>query len=155
MQSDWVATFKKTYLVAGLGESEIAKIAELAEVKNFLAGEFVIRRGDAPKSLWVVLAGRVDLITEDGDTIAKAAPGNLLGEVGVLDYHPSLVDGVCEGFSTLAEIPLDRLRALLNQDRTTGFMVLANIGAVMCQRLREAEEVIHHLHQHDAWDGSY
>ncbi len=82
-------------------------------------------------------------------------PGNVLGEVGVLSDLPSDIHAVCAGFTKAAEIPIHPLRELLAHNRHLGFMVLANIAAVLCQRLHAASVVMHHLHEHDAWDGSY
>lgn len=152
---DLVDAFKQTYLSRGLPDEEVASIVALAEVKNFLAQEVVIHRGDPPTSVFVVLAGRVDLMTGDQDKLAAVGPGNMLGEAALLSNHPSDFDAVCEGFTKVAEIHVDKLRALMNSNRNLGFMVLANIGNLLCNRLHSASVVMHHLHETDAWEGSY
>lgn len=149
------ATLKQTYLTNGLSDEEVAMIAALAKEKNFVAGEIIIHRGDPPNALYVVLQGRVELVTDDLDKLGDVGPGNLLGEASLLSRFPSDFDAVCSGLTKVAEIHIDELRHLLNQHRNMGFMVLANIGSLLCQRLHAASIVMHHLHEHDAWEGSY
>lgn len=152
---DLMETFKRTYLTNGLHEEQVAKIVDLAQVQIYLAQEVILKRGDPPQHLYVILAGRVDLLTGDQDKLAQLGPGNLIGEVAVLSNHPSDFDAVCEGITRVAHISIAQLRALMNEDRNLGFMVLANIGALLCNRLHSASAVMHHLHESDAWEGSY
>lgn len=149
------ATLKQTYLANGLTDEEVAKLAALAVERNYVAGDIIIHRGDPPKELYVVLHGRVDLVTNDLDKLADVGPGGLLGEAALLSRFPSDFDAICSGLTKVAQIHIEDLRHLLNENRNMGFMVLANIGSLLCQRLHNASVVMHHLHEQDAWEGSY
>ncbi len=149
-----IANLKKTYLCAGLSDEEIKQIAELAEVKIYLAGEMLIRLGEKSSDLFLIMDGYVNVVTQSGEKVAEAKAGSVLGEIALLDDQPRSADAVCAGQSKIARFPAKEFRGLLNKNRSTGFVVLANLGRVMSQRLRASTDRIDHLMGQDVWKGA-
>ncbi len=146
--------FKKNYLVVGLKDDAIKEIADLAEVKVYLPNELLIKMGEKSNDLFVILNGRVKVITSTGDSLADVGPGSVLGEVSLLDDQPRSADVICIGTVSVAKIPARELRNLMNDKREMGFVVMVNLGRVLCARLRAASSRIDHLVNQDTWRGS-
>jgi CRP-like cAMP-binding protein len=146
--------FKKNYLVVGLDEPAIKEISELAELKVYMAQELIIKQGEKSSDLFVVLDGRVKVITPSGDYLADVGPGSVLGEVSLIDAQPRSADAICVGTVRAAKIPAKQLRDLMNVKREMGFIVMVNLARVLCNRLRAASSRIDHLVSSDQWRGS-
>ena len=146
--------FKKNYLVVGLADDAIKEIADLAEIKTLFPNDVLIKQGDKSSDLYVILEGRVKVITSGGDHLADAGPGSVLGEVSLIDDQPRSADAICIGTVKVARIPSKQLRSLMNTKRDMGFIVLANLARVLCTRLRTASIRIEHLVSQDTWRGS-
>jgi EAL domain-containing protein (putative c-di-GMP-specific phosphodiesterase class I) len=55
------------------------------------AGELVFREGDAPTSAYLIESGRIEILTQQGDeavVLGRLGPGDLLGEMAVIDQSP-------------------------------------------------------------------
>lgn len=151
---DTLEVFKKNYLVVGLTDEVIQEIADLAEIKVLSPNELVIRQNEKSSDLFVILEGRVKVITSSGDYLADVGPGSVLGEVSLIDDQPRSADAICVGTVKAARIPAKQLRSLMNTKRDMGFVVLANLARVLCGRLRAASNRIDHLVSQDTWRGS-
>lgn len=129
---------KSSYLAAGLTDEQLASVAELATQKIYLPGQTIIRQGDTASDLYVLIDGRVNILTPDGDKLAEIGRGSVLGEIALIDARPRAADAVCIGGAEVAVFDAQALRAKMNADRDMGFVVLANLSRVLCGRLREA-----------------
>ncbi len=152
--TETIDVFKKNYLVVGLADDAIQEIAALAEIKTFFGNDLLIKMNDKSSDLFVILDGRVKVITSTGDYLADIGPGSVLGEVSLIDDQPRSADVICVGTVKVAKIPAKQLRTLMNTKREMGFVVLANLARVLCGRLRTASNRIETLVAQDTWRGS-
>ncbi len=129
---------KSTYLAAGLTDEQLAELSELATSRTFLPAQRIIRHGDNASDLFVILEGRVNILTADGDKLAEIGPGATIGEIALIDARPRTADAVCIGTVQAAVFDAKALRNEMNSNREMGFMLLANLSRVLCGRLREA-----------------
>ncbi|HVL38396.1 MAG TPA: cyclic nucleotide-binding domain-containing protein [Fimbriimonadaceae bacterium] len=152
-----LSVFKQNYLVSGLSDEQVGQIAALATVETFLAGETVTRIGEDNADLYVILDGRVNVLTADGDKLGEAGPGSVLGEIGLIDARPRTANTVTVGLTRAARLPARELRSLMNGNRDLGFVVLANLARVLCGRLRMANARLDELIDKttDAWEHAY
>ncbi|MBI3720996.1 MAG: cyclic nucleotide-binding domain-containing protein, partial [Fimbriimonas ginsengisoli] len=132
----------------------VKRIADLSRLETYLAGESLIQVGEKSGDLYVILEGQVSIVTEAGDRLAEAGPGSVLGEVALIDDQPRSAAAVATGLTRAARLPAGELRAFMKQNRDIGFTVLANLAAVLCHRLRNADRKIDALNCQDPWRGS-
>ena len=73
-------------IFAGIGADLQDRITQIAEVVKVGAGEYVFRRGDPVDGLYVVRAGRVDVLFEDHGRVSRRelGRGEVLGELALL-----------------------------------------------------------------------
>jgi CRP/FNR family transcriptional regulator, cyclic AMP receptor protein len=83
---------QKCALFAALDEEERRELAAYAHVRSFAAGESICRLGDRGDTMMAVAVGtvRVSLPTAKGKELilADLPPGELLGEIALLDGRP-------------------------------------------------------------------
>jgi thioredoxin reductase (NADPH) len=111
-----------------LDPAEIERVRRFAEPRHYAPGEALFRTGESGHGLFVVLAGKVDLIRQDemGDRkrYLSFGPGGVIGEMAQLAGRPVLVDGFAQGPVDVLAIPPDRLRALLIAEAELGERVM-------------------------------
>jgi CRP-like cAMP-binding protein len=87
-----VELLRKTPLFSGLGEGELAAIAALAQRKRFGARELVVQQSDPSGELYVVVEGRLKVVSAGADgrdtALGIMGPGELIGEVSLLAGGP-------------------------------------------------------------------
>jgi len=149
-----IDVFKKNYLVVGLTQAQVEEVAAMATLRRLTAQERLIRAGDQGSDLYVILNGRVAVLTPDGDKLSEVGPGSVLGEISLIDAGPRTADAICIGLVDVATIPAQQLRRHMNQNRDIGFIILSNLARVLCGRLRLANEKVDELYDKatDAWD---
>lgn len=154
MQTPNLEAFKKTYLAVGLTDEQVAEIASLATFRRLTAQERLIKAGDQGGDLYIVLDGRLVVLTPDGDKLSEVGPGSVLGEIALIDALPRTADVIAKGLVDVAVIPAQELRRHMNTNRDMGFVVLANLARVISGRLRQANLRLDELFDKttDAWD---
>ena len=135
MIADYADVFKKNYLVAGLSDEEIDKIAELAEFGCLLADECLIKKGDTSSDLFVILEGVVCVYTDKGDKLGDCGPGSVIGEVALVDAGPRSGATAGEGISFLTRLRIP-LGFYLDPLTAVMLLVVTGVGGRWMQRKR-------------------
>lgn len=100
--------------------------------ERFSAGTTVFQTGDQGDYMYVVAEGEVDLITQAAH-LRTVKPGDLFGEMSMIDGSPRSADAVARTDCVLA--PVDERRFLFLVHETPMFAL--EIMKVMAERLRE------------------
>ena len=102
-----------------LSAAQIARLVPLGARRSFAPAEMISDQGSAVRSLFVVLKGRLEVVspTKDGEThITAHEPGQFTGEVNMLAGRPSLVRTRAAVASELLEIDQPTLRHIVQTD---------------------------------------
>ena len=125
-----------------LSSSELAYLAELAEQHRYGAGEHVFEEGELGDSLYVIVAGEVEVVRKsDGGAprpLTVLAAPEFFGEMSLIDkeYRSATVRARTE--AVLLRLTTQHL-AVFRQSYRDGFtFVVINIARVLSARLREA-----------------
>ena len=98
MSSEIRKVIENSHLFSGLDPGVILEIATTASKKSFGSHQYLFQKGDTADALWGVLSGRIDIqvSTDDGKEMVLDTfkPGDVFGEVGVLDFGPRRGDGL-------------------------------------------------------------
>ena len=136
---DGVALFKE------LPEPGLQMLAERGRPRHFATGEVIMRQGDASDALYVITSGRVrverDQATETPLVLAELEPGDVIGEMGLLDGGPrSATVTAIEDTETL-EIHATVLAVVVMQYPQITTALLRTLS----RRLRSADELADQL----------
>ncbi|HYM50704.1 MAG TPA: cyclic nucleotide-binding domain-containing protein [Candidatus Limnocylindrales bacterium] len=80
-------------LFAGLGERQLDVLAVKMQVQGFHAGDVLIRQGDPGDAFYVIRAGQVDVVQQEGRSrrrLATLKPGDYFGEMALLRDQPRM-----------------------------------------------------------------
>jgi CRP/FNR family transcriptional regulator, cyclic AMP receptor protein len=71
-----------------LSEANLKELVSFLRLKKYLPDECIIHTGDPGKNLFIVLAGVVDVVDEDGISITKLRSGEVFGEMSLISGDP-------------------------------------------------------------------
>ncbi len=126
-------------LFSGLGNDQLAAVAETATEVEFPAGRVIARQGEIGMGFFIVVDGEVRVI-RDGALLATLGPGEFFGELSVLDGLPRIAQVVAElPTRCLAIASWDFERVLLDHPALT-----LSILRELAGRLRSVTEQQHH-----------
>lgn len=125
-----------------LGEGDRARLAESIRARVLKAGDVLFRAGDPGEALFIVLAGEVELFIRDNAgqkiPLTIAGPGQLFGELALLDRGPRTATAEALTDSELLSLSRDDLIALFQKTPTAALHLLAGMGKMT----RKADELI-------------
>ena len=79
-----VATLRKSVFLAGLEESVLAALASKIEPLLIESGKTIVTKGEIGSTMYIIIAGVVR-VHDDEVTLATLKPGDVFGEMAVLD----------------------------------------------------------------------
>lgn len=129
---------RNNYLMQGLTEAQIASVAELASTKMFQGGDVVVRQFAKDNDLLIVLTGKARVNNFNGELIAEAGPGSIIGEMSLIDDKPRSATVVAVGDTTAVTIPNAALWTLMNDEPAIAKVILLNVSRILTARLRAA-----------------
>lgn len=133
-------------LFAGLSDGKLEELRPAFKVTRFGAGEIVVREGDAPDRLFIIIAGEVQVVKnylEPGaQTIAVMGVPGFFGEMALIGKEgvrsATVVTTEASHFLTLER---DAFRKILLANPEIAIALLEDSYG----RLRQANELIAHL----------
>ena len=139
------AALRGSPLFHTLETAQIDAVLAQAVPRRAARGDVLLRRGHPSAGVVIIVAGRVRIgtVSEDGRemTLAMLAPGDVLGEMSVLDGGDVSADAVAIEDCTLLSIERSRFLHLL---RGNGDLCL-RLLAVLCQRIRRSNMTLEDL----------
>lgn len=131
-------------LFRDLAPDTIAAICRVARRLDLAAGKSFVREGEKSSTLYLVETGRVGVYrtAHDGDTehaLSELGPGDLIGEMALLDGQPRSTSARAETDCRLIEIRADDLLALPDGHRLVTDL-RGNLGATVVQRMRRQND---------------
>lgn len=114
-----ILTFLRSIsLFAGLDETRLSVLGEMAEERRYDADAVIFRHGDAADGLYLVREGQVaivlDTVGKPVQLLAKLGPGDFFGEAGLLDDLPRSASARALAPTVLAVLPRGPLIELLS-----------------------------------------
>jgi thioredoxin reductase (NADPH) len=111
-----------------LDGQEIARLKRFGEIRQYAAGEAVMKAGEMAPGLVIPLSGRMQ-VSQGGDyaprqDVIQHGPGSFGGELAQLSDRPSLVDTVAMEPLEALVIPPRRLRDVMVQEAELGERIM-------------------------------
>jgi CRP-like cAMP-binding protein len=101
-------------LFAGLSKRQLRALADRVRIVRYGEGYTIIPEGGRSDAMYVVLEGSVRVVRESGRTVGRLGPGELFGELSLLDGRPrsasviSVSPVVCARLSRTAFVDVAR-----------------------------------------------
>lgn len=131
---------QRSILFAGLGQSDLDKLAALAVERSCSADETILWEGDPPDWFYIVAEGKVKVVkfASSGKELIVAifTAGHTFGEVAVFDGIPYPATAISVGRSTVLGIQRSAFLRFLSENPTVALKIINLLGG----RLRDAHD---------------
>jgi thioredoxin reductase (NADPH) len=117
-----------------LSEQQLARLLELGRVRTVEPGQVLSSAGDFGTDFYVIKSGFVALVQGLGNenrVIGIHGRNRFLGEFGLLSGQRLYLSGVVRDRAEVIQIPLERLREIVAEDKTLSDLIL---GAFIARR---------------------
>lgn len=138
MKQTAVELLRSVPLFADLEEGELERFSQVAVPRSFPAGTRVFHEGDSSDACYIVSEGSFRVTREHSDgraiTLATLGPGEIFGELAMLDgdTRSASAESITDG--TLLALPANDVRSLLARNPEIALKLVAGL----VRRLRAA-----------------
>ena len=129
-----VVVLERLPLFAGLSGKELERIGRLVKEVEVPAGERLAATGEAGRELFIIVDGRA-LVTTPHGRVIRLGPGDLFGEMSLIDGEPRSADVTATTPMRLLAIGYREFWQLLDES----LPIVRKIMRSLCQRVRRAE----------------
>ena len=144
MSAERVEQLRKVALFSSLKPQALDLIARVATEESHATGTKIFQHGDAGDKLYLILQGRVRISREvpgmGEEALAVLGPGEVFGEMALLDESPRSADARVHERCRLLAIPKDGFDDLLFLHKDLAYEVLWSIVRMLVGRLRETTD---------------
>lgn len=137
---------KKVALFEGLTQGQLAKVASIAQVRQYEGSSFIFREGDTGQEMYVIVEGRVRISKNvpgiGEEALAILEKGQYFGEMAVIDDSPRSADAIAHIPCTLWVIERAKLDQLMFTDKDLAYVLLWTFVRTLSERLRETSDKI-------------
>ncbi|HEY3233663.1 MAG TPA: cyclic nucleotide-binding domain-containing protein [Polyangiaceae bacterium] len=139
-----VEQLRNIELFAGLKYQALELIANVATEETHVQGTRIFQHGDAGDRLYLILEGKVRISREvpgvGEEALAVLGPGQVFGEMALLDESPRSADARVHDRCRLLTIPKDGFDDLLFLHKDLAYEVLWSFVRMLVGRLRETTD---------------
>jgi signal transduction histidine kinase len=132
-----VAKLETSKVFAQLGPDELKGLRQIAQERTFTAGQEIFKEGDAGDGMYVVKQGLVEISVLVGQNVrhvfSEIGPGDIFGEMAVLEDKPRSASAVAKKQATVYFVPRLELLKLVDGSPKLAQGLLREIS----NRLRE------------------
>ena len=132
-----MVTLESSKLFSRLPPAELARLRQVVKEIPFAAGHEIFKEGDPGNGAYVVKSGavRISAVIDTGDRVvfSKVLPGDVFGEMSLLDHQPRSACASAEVDTVVYFVPRDEMVAMLKRLPELSISLVQEIS----QRLRE------------------
>ena len=136
------ALLAQHFLLAQLDEASLDSLLLVAAERHFNNAQVIFQKGDPGTSMMAVLRGRVRIgaFSEDGREIILniVEPGQLFGEIALLDRKERSADATAMGKTTLLILDRRDFMPFLEDNPKT----VIRLFHVLCEKVRQTSEMV-------------
>ncbi len=130
----------RSTLFRGLNEAAIAHLCRVMRPVSLKRGEVLFVQGDRPDGCYTVLEGvlKVSVLDDEGEetVLATLGPGDIVGEMGLIDEAPRSATLGAQKASRLAFLSLARFEEIAGRHPE----IYRHLLRLVCARLRNAND---------------
>ncbi len=129
---------KQIIMLGYLTDEMIGKLLPITDLLLFDQNELIFRQGDKSDRLYMLKEGKVllELDVSDNITVSVSSikPGHAFGWSAMLDEAPYTMNALCSEQCEVLSFRAEKLKALLEQDHTMGYILSKRLLVTMKKR---------------------
>ena len=120
-------TLKAVPLFSGCTKKELEIVAKAGDEITMTAGTLIVDQGQTGREAFVIIDGEV-LVKRNNRKVAILGPGDVVGELSLLDHGPRTATAICETDCSLLVIEQRRFLGVLDSVPAIGHKLLASLA---------------------------
>jgi signal transduction histidine kinase len=132
-----MVTLESSKLFRRLSQPELQALRQIAREQRFAAGQEIFKEGDKGDGVYLVKDGLVEISVKVAENVqrvfAQLGPGEVFGEMAVLEFKPRSASASAAQASTVYFIPRDELLVMVERSPVLSLELMREIS----ERLRE------------------
>ncbi|MBI4985449.1 MAG: SLC26A/SulP transporter family protein [Rhodocyclales bacterium] len=134
-------------LLRGIDRSMLRRLRPYLSRLAFAPGAQVFAQGGAPDAVFLLAAGRVDVVLDLPGTdrklkVQSLSAGSVFGEMALIDPQPRSAGVVAQEATRCYCLSADALTRLKREQSDIAFALLANIAVIFAERLRATNNML-------------
>jgi len=133
MNQETINKLRKINWFDGLSDDLLAVLARKAHERTLNKDDILFQKGDEGSSLFVVISGRVKIVTQDVDEneviLNKAGTGEIIGEMALLDYEPRSAGVVALEKTSVLELNREDFMEIMKGQPDLALSLIRNLSA--------------------------
>jgi signal transduction histidine kinase len=141
MRKDYFQFLRNVPLFSDLPDSDLQEMCGLVEEEHLTSGEMLFEEGSAGSDAYVIQEGQIEIFTRVAGrkvTLAVRQPGEVIGEISLLESSPRTASGQAITESSLISIKHELLDKLLNTSPSAARTMLRTV----VKRLQSTEATL-------------
>ncbi len=139
-----IEPLKQAALFQGLKPAALELLLAIAAHEEHPKGAYLFHHGDSGERMYLILDGKVRISRNVGgmgeEALAVLGPGEVFGEMALLDESPRSADAIVHESCQLLSIPKDAFDDLLFSRKELAYEVLWGFVRLLSTRLRETND---------------
>lgn len=139
MSIDW----QTIPLFRHLSKAKLEALLRLAEKREYPAGHYILRQGEPGQGLLILLTGlvaiRVRMLDGEERVVVHLGPGQILGEIALVDSGPHSASAVAVQPTTGLFIPTEAFWTFCEAHPEMGVQLLRNLASDLAFKLRHLD----------------
>lgn len=128
---------RRARLFDGLPDGEVYHLGRIGELLEKPSGTVLVREGELADGLFVMVSGTAEVRSE-GQVLGQIGPGEVFGEMGLLEQTRRSADVVLTGDSKLIQFEMNKLLRLVESRPRLGTIVMRNLARGLSEKLRRS-----------------
>jgi CRP/FNR family cyclic AMP-dependent transcriptional regulator len=127
---------KVLFILGQLSDSDVDWLAKNGKREKVAKGTELIKYGVRIETLYFVLDGEMEVLTNKGVKLAKVSSGDVLGEMSLIDSSPTAASIKVDHDATVLALPMAKIRAKLEQDVGFAARFYKSLSLFLADRMR-------------------
>jgi CRP-like cAMP-binding protein len=141
---DRTEQLRSVELFSSLKDAALERVAAIAHEESHARGANIFQHGDVGDKVYLILEGKVRIARQVAgmgeEALAVLGPGQVFGEMALLDESPRSADALAHESCRLLSIAKEDLDDLLFQDKELAYEVLWSTVHMLVGRLRSTND---------------
>jgi serine/threonine-protein kinase len=133
---DTLDKLRRVSLFSGFSDPELIRLLKICRTRNFEAGAYIFHEGEQGNSLYVLVAGKLEIRKEENGAsrvLVEMHPGDCFGEMAIIDDEPRMADAVAATDCTLIEV---NESVINNNEDIISLKLVRQIAILLAKKLR-------------------
>ena len=133
---DTLDKLRQVTIFSGFSDNELVRLLRICKTNNFKAGTKIFKEGDDGNSLYVIVAGKLQIrkvIDGKEKVLVYMKPGDCFGEMAIIESLPRMADAVAETDCTVIEV---HESVVNNNEDVLSLKLVRQIAILLAKKLR-------------------